>query len=97
MKKLKLREKMTGRTKIEKMLNNDIESFTTEVNRYGTILSDSKWHTIEGLPCRSKLFFYNGFIAEVRMKKGQIQEVGLTIKDDGLLKAYEENNFKPFE
>ena len=95
MKHLELRKKMTGRTKIEKMLNNDIESFTTEVSRYGTILSDNNWETSEGKACREKKFFYNGFVGSVYMRNGQIQEVGLTIQDNRLIKAYIKNDFKP--
>lgn len=73
-------KKLTGRTKIEKMVNNgEFEEFRKECVRYGKMISSNDWESEDSKKlfreCRFEM--KNGIVASFISVNGEVKEIGV--------------------
>lgn len=86
---MKLKKKLTGRTKLEKLMVDSMDDFHKECVRYGKIIDDINWNSEDGeFRFRLTRFLINDMIGIVKMRNGEVTEVGVTVQYDDIPKYW---------
>ena len=83
MKTLLIKQKLTGRTKEEKLQKVDGDYFRKYVLHYGIILVDNSRSDETG-HYRGTESYINGMVAEIEMFNGKVKAWGLTVDDNDI-------------
>lgn len=77
MKNLRIKSKLTGRTREEHIQKNDGESFRKHILNYGIILTDGSRYDEKGCH-RDTEVYINGMIASIEILNGEVNAWGVS-------------------